>query len=72
MDFPATSTAVEEDRACMRAFTFMTRTQWILGHRRREGTCGTTVPTVPGIIGDRHELALAANSGAMIDDCADI
>eukprot|EP00959_Pyramimonas_sp_CCMP1952_P051593 1078232-Pyramimonas_sp.AAC.1 len=35
--------------------------------RRRKGTHGTTLSGVPGIFGDRHELALAANSGTIVD-----
>eukprot|EP00959_Pyramimonas_sp_CCMP1952_P036427 762542-Pyramimonas_sp.AAC.1 len=45
----------------------MTRDQWLLGQKRRKGTHGTTLSTVPGVFGDRHELAFAANSGTMID-----
>eukprot|EP00959_Pyramimonas_sp_CCMP1952_P172612 3606755-Pyramimonas_sp.AAC.1 len=33
-----------------------------------KGTYGTSVPIVQGAFGDCHELALAANSGAMIDE----
>eukprot|EP00959_Pyramimonas_sp_CCMP1952_P179157 3745216-Pyramimonas_sp.AAC.1 len=33
--------------------------------RRRNGMHGATLSEVPGLFGERHELALAANSGAM-------
>eukprot|EP00959_Pyramimonas_sp_CCMP1952_P400080 8382553-Pyramimonas_sp.AAC.1 len=39
-----------------------TRSQWVLDQRRR-----TCLSAVPGIFCERHELALAANSGTMID-----
>eukprot|EP00959_Pyramimonas_sp_CCMP1952_P386298 8095962-Pyramimonas_sp.AAC.1 len=46
----------------------MTRDQWVLDHRRRKGMHGTTLSAVPGVSGERHELALAANSGTRIDE----
>eukprot|EP00959_Pyramimonas_sp_CCMP1952_P015017 318010-Pyramimonas_sp.AAC.1 len=33
-----------------------------------KGLHGTTACEVPGLFGERHELALAANSGTMIND----
>eukprot|EP00959_Pyramimonas_sp_CCMP1952_P003334 69205-Pyramimonas_sp.AAC.1 len=49
----------------MNVFTSLTRNDWVLEQRRRNGMHGTTLSEVTGIFGERHELALAANSGAM-------
>eukprot|EP00959_Pyramimonas_sp_CCMP1952_P043521 910200-Pyramimonas_sp.AAC.1 len=57
----------EEARGYMNAFTSLSRNNWVLEQRRREGLRGTTVSEVPGLFGERHELALAANSGSMIN-----
>eukprot|EP00959_Pyramimonas_sp_CCMP1952_P319096 6676580-Pyramimonas_sp.AAC.1 len=57
----------EEARGYMNVFTSLTRNDWALEQRRRKGMHGTTMSEVPGAFGDRHELALAANSGAMAD-----
>eukprot|EP00959_Pyramimonas_sp_CCMP1952_P038693 809857-Pyramimonas_sp.AAC.1 len=51
----------------MNVFTSLTWNDWVLEQRRRNGMYGTTLSAVPGIFGERHELALAANSGAMVD-----
>eukprot|EP00959_Pyramimonas_sp_CCMP1952_P078464 1640065-Pyramimonas_sp.AAC.2 len=51
----------------MNVSTSLTRGQWVLGQRRRKGMHGSTLSDVPGIFGERHEVALAANSGAMLD-----
>eukprot|EP00959_Pyramimonas_sp_CCMP1952_P401622 8415350-Pyramimonas_sp.AAC.1 len=45
----------------------MTRGQWVLDQRRRKGMRGTALSAVLGIFGEKHELALAANSETMID-----
>eukprot|EP00959_Pyramimonas_sp_CCMP1952_P101686 2127337-Pyramimonas_sp.AAC.1 len=57
----------EEARGYMNVFTSLTRNDWVLEQRRRKVMYGTTLSAVPGIFGDRHGLALAANSGAMVD-----
>eukprot|EP00959_Pyramimonas_sp_CCMP1952_P082493 1723849-Pyramimonas_sp.AAC.1 len=57
----------EEARGCMNVFTSLTRNDWALEQRRRKGTHATTLAEVPGIFGESHELALAANSGTMVD-----
>eukprot|EP00959_Pyramimonas_sp_CCMP1952_P408669 8564505-Pyramimonas_sp.AAC.1 len=57
----------EEARGSMHVFTSLTRNEWVLEQRRRKGMHGTTLSDAPGIFGERHELALAANSGTMID-----
>eukprot|EP00959_Pyramimonas_sp_CCMP1952_P198693 4155972-Pyramimonas_sp.AAC.1 len=54
----------EEARGYMYVFTSSTRNEWALEQRRRKGMHGTTLCDVPGVFGERHELALAANSGA--------
>eukprot|EP00959_Pyramimonas_sp_CCMP1952_P044677 933337-Pyramimonas_sp.AAC.1 len=51
----------------MHVFTSLTRNDRAVEQRCRKGMHGTTLPEVPGIFGGRHELALAANSGAMLD-----
>eukprot|EP00959_Pyramimonas_sp_CCMP1952_P324060 6782266-Pyramimonas_sp.AAC.1 len=51
----------------MNVFTSLSRDDWVLEQRRRKGMHGTTLSEVPGIFGERHELALVANSGAMVD-----
>eukprot|EP00959_Pyramimonas_sp_CCMP1952_P280535 5864029-Pyramimonas_sp.AAC.1 len=38
---------------------------WSRGAAR--GMYGTTLSEVPGIFGERHELALSAHSGTMVD-----
>eukprot|EP00959_Pyramimonas_sp_CCMP1952_P268232 5608608-Pyramimonas_sp.AAC.1 len=50
----------------MNVFTSLTRNDWVLEQRRRKGMHGTTLSEGPGILGERHEQALAANSGAMV------
>eukprot|EP00959_Pyramimonas_sp_CCMP1952_P416785 8731863-Pyramimonas_sp.AAC.1 len=57
----------EEARGYMNVFTSLSRNDWVLEQRRRRGMCGTTLSEVPGLFGGRHELALAANSGTMVD-----
>eukprot|EP00959_Pyramimonas_sp_CCMP1952_P007707 160847-Pyramimonas_sp.AAC.1 len=52
----------EEARGYIGVFTPLTRDDWVLEQRRRKGLCGTTLSEGPGIFGERHELALAANS----------
>eukprot|EP00959_Pyramimonas_sp_CCMP1952_P299760 6269929-Pyramimonas_sp.AAC.1 len=59
--------AEEEARGYMNVFTSLSRNDWVLEQRRRKGLLGTTVSEVPGILGERHELALAAYSGTMIN-----
>eukprot|EP00959_Pyramimonas_sp_CCMP1952_P163727 3422913-Pyramimonas_sp.AAC.1 len=56
-----------EEEACgyMNVPTSLTRDDWALEQRRRKGMYGTTLSESPGILGERHELALAANSGTM-------
>eukprot|EP00959_Pyramimonas_sp_CCMP1952_P163726 3422912-Pyramimonas_sp.AAC.1 len=51
----------EEARGCMNFFTSPTRNDWVLEQRPRKGMHGATLSEVPGIFGERHELALAAN-----------
>eukprot|EP00959_Pyramimonas_sp_CCMP1952_P377031 7897303-Pyramimonas_sp.AAC.1 len=51
----------------MNVFTSLSRNDWALEQRRRKVLHGTTVSEVPGLFGERHELALAANSGTMIN-----
>eukprot|EP00959_Pyramimonas_sp_CCMP1952_P417256 8742211-Pyramimonas_sp.AAC.1 len=51
----------------MNVFTYLPRNDWVLEQRRRTGLHGTTAFEVPGLFGERHELALAANSGTMIN-----
>eukprot|EP00959_Pyramimonas_sp_CCMP1952_P325225 6807227-Pyramimonas_sp.AAC.1 len=51
----------------MKVFTSLARNDWVLEQRRRKGLRGATVSEVPGIFGERHELALAASSGSMIN-----
>eukprot|EP00959_Pyramimonas_sp_CCMP1952_P015163 320975-Pyramimonas_sp.AAC.1 len=51
----------------MNVFTSLTRNDWVLEQRRRKGMHSTTQSEVPGIFGERHELALAANSRTMVD-----
>eukprot|EP00959_Pyramimonas_sp_CCMP1952_P088574 1853077-Pyramimonas_sp.AAC.1 len=60
----------EEARGYMNAFTRLSRSDWVLEQRRRSGLHGATVSEVPRTFGERHELALAANSGTMINDTA--
>eukprot|EP00959_Pyramimonas_sp_CCMP1952_P109208 2284141-Pyramimonas_sp.AAC.1 len=55
----------------MNVFTSLSRNEWVLEQRHRKGLHGTTVPEVPGLFGERHELALAANSGTMTNDCTE-
>eukprot|EP00959_Pyramimonas_sp_CCMP1952_P206362 4315921-Pyramimonas_sp.AAC.1 len=55
-----------EARGYMNVSTSFSRNEWVLEQRRRKGTHDTTVSEVPGLFGERHELALAANSGTMI------
>eukprot|EP00959_Pyramimonas_sp_CCMP1952_P408835 8567767-Pyramimonas_sp.AAC.1 len=50
-----------------RASLHLTRDQWVLDRRRREGMRCATLSAAPGIFGERRELALAANSGHMVD-----
>eukprot|EP00959_Pyramimonas_sp_CCMP1952_P458867 9477331-Pyramimonas_sp.AAC.1 len=57
----------EEARGYMTAFTSLSRNEWVLEQRRREGLHGTRVSEVPGQSGEHHELALAADSGTMIN-----
>eukprot|EP00959_Pyramimonas_sp_CCMP1952_P365509 7654989-Pyramimonas_sp.AAC.1 len=40
--------------------------RWVLDQRRRSGMRGAALSAVPDIFGERHELALAANSGTML------
>eukprot|EP00959_Pyramimonas_sp_CCMP1952_P229896 4806640-Pyramimonas_sp.AAC.1 len=58
-------TTEEEARGYMNVFTFMSKNQWVPDQRCREGMHGAALSAVPGI--ERHELALAASSGTMID-----
>eukprot|EP00959_Pyramimonas_sp_CCMP1952_P072722 1519423-Pyramimonas_sp.AAC.1 len=51
----------EEARGDMNVFTSLSRDDWALEQRGRKGLHGTTVSGVPGLFGERHELALAAN-----------
>eukprot|EP00959_Pyramimonas_sp_CCMP1952_P345121 7227703-Pyramimonas_sp.AAC.1 len=51
----------------MHVFTSLSRNDWVLEQRRRKGMYGTTLSEVPGIFGERHEVALAADSGTMVD-----
>eukprot|EP00959_Pyramimonas_sp_CCMP1952_P281686 5887905-Pyramimonas_sp.AAC.1 len=51
----------EEARGYTDVFTSLSRNDWALEQRRRKGLHGTTVSEVPGLFGERHELALAAN-----------
>eukprot|EP00959_Pyramimonas_sp_CCMP1952_P468097 9492657-Pyramimonas_sp.AAC.1 len=57
----------EEARGCMNVFASLLRNDWVLEQRLRKGMYGTTLSEVPGIVGDRDELTLAANSGTMVD-----
>eukprot|EP00959_Pyramimonas_sp_CCMP1952_P312058 6531236-Pyramimonas_sp.AAC.1 len=57
----------KDPRGYMNAVTSLSRNDWALEQRRRRGLHGTTAPEVPGIFGERHELASAANSGIMIN-----
>eukprot|EP00959_Pyramimonas_sp_CCMP1952_P200574 4195336-Pyramimonas_sp.AAC.1 len=57
----------EGARGYMDVFTSLTRNELVLEQTRRKGMHGTTQSDVPGIFEDRHELALAANSGTMVD-----
>eukprot|EP00959_Pyramimonas_sp_CCMP1952_P230269 4814352-Pyramimonas_sp.AAC.1 len=57
----------EEARGYMQVFTPLSINGWALEQRCRKGLHGTTVSEVPGIFGERHELALAANRGTMIN-----
>eukprot|EP00959_Pyramimonas_sp_CCMP1952_P101273 2118677-Pyramimonas_sp.AAC.1 len=57
----------EEARGYMNIFIPLSRHEWALEHRRSKGLHGTTVFEVPGLLGGRHELALAANSGTMVN-----
>eukprot|EP00959_Pyramimonas_sp_CCMP1952_P255230 5330979-Pyramimonas_sp.AAC.1 len=66
--------AEEEARGHMNVLTSLSRNDWVLEQRRRKGMYGTTLSEVPGIFGERHELArerhelaLAANSWTMVD-----
>eukprot|EP00959_Pyramimonas_sp_CCMP1952_P266932 5580795-Pyramimonas_sp.AAC.1 len=52
----------EEGRGYMNVFTSLSRNDWVLELRRRKGLHGATVSGIHGIFGERHELALAANS----------
>eukprot|EP00959_Pyramimonas_sp_CCMP1952_P380680 7975756-Pyramimonas_sp.AAC.1 len=51
----------------MDAFTSLSRNDWVLEERRREGMHGATVPDMLGLFGERRELALAASSGNVIN-----
>eukprot|EP00959_Pyramimonas_sp_CCMP1952_P119762 2504154-Pyramimonas_sp.AAC.1 len=55
----------EEARGYMGVFTSLSRNDWALEQWRRKGLHGAALSEVPGIFGERHELALAANSGTM-------
>eukprot|EP00959_Pyramimonas_sp_CCMP1952_P090068 1885632-Pyramimonas_sp.AAC.1 len=57
----------DEARGYMNAIASLTRDKRALDQRRRKGMHGATWSAVPGIFGERHELALAANSGTMVD-----
>eukprot|EP00959_Pyramimonas_sp_CCMP1952_P097502 2038161-Pyramimonas_sp.AAC.1 len=57
----------EEARGYMNVSTSLSRNDWVLEQRRRKGMHGTTFSEVPGPFGGRRELALAANSGTMIN-----
>eukprot|EP00959_Pyramimonas_sp_CCMP1952_P384243 8052654-Pyramimonas_sp.AAC.1 len=57
----------EEALGYISVFTSLSRNEWVLGQRRRKGTHGTTLSDVPGVFGDRHELALAPTSGTTVD-----
>eukprot|EP00959_Pyramimonas_sp_CCMP1952_P207441 4339376-Pyramimonas_sp.AAC.1 len=59
--------AEEEARGYMNVFTSLSRNDWVLEQKRRKGMHGTTLSEVPGIFGERNGLALAANSGTMVD-----
>eukprot|EP00959_Pyramimonas_sp_CCMP1952_P199189 4166395-Pyramimonas_sp.AAC.1 len=58
-------TTEEEARGYMNVLTSLSRNKWVLEQRRRKGMYVTTMSEVPGIFGERHVLALAANSGTM-------
>eukprot|EP00959_Pyramimonas_sp_CCMP1952_P254318 5312425-Pyramimonas_sp.AAC.1 len=51
----------------MNVSTSLSRNNWVLEQSRRKGVHGTIVYDVPGLFGERHGLALAANSGTMIN-----
>eukprot|EP00959_Pyramimonas_sp_CCMP1952_P319139 6677575-Pyramimonas_sp.AAC.2 len=57
----------EEARGNMNVFASLPRIEWVLEQRRRKGTHGTALSDLPGIFGERPELALAANSGTLLD-----
>eukprot|EP00959_Pyramimonas_sp_CCMP1952_P425209 8906699-Pyramimonas_sp.AAC.1 len=65
--FERSPIAEGEARGCVNVFTSLSRNDWVLEQWRRKGMYGTTLSAVPAIFGERHELALAANSGAMVD-----
>eukprot|EP00959_Pyramimonas_sp_CCMP1952_P215893 4515906-Pyramimonas_sp.AAC.1 len=65
--FARVSVAEEEARGYMNVFTSLSRNHWVLEQRRRKGMRGTTLSEVSGFSDERHELALAANSGTMIN-----
>eukprot|EP00959_Pyramimonas_sp_CCMP1952_P023207 488213-Pyramimonas_sp.AAC.2 len=54
--------AEEEARGCINVFASLSRNDWVLDQGRRKGMHGTAVSEVPGLFGERHLLALAANS----------
>eukprot|EP00959_Pyramimonas_sp_CCMP1952_P453742 9468719-Pyramimonas_sp.AAC.1 len=64
--FEKNPTTKEEARGYMSVFTSLSRNDRVLEQRRRKGLHGTTVSECPGLFGERHEVALAANSGTMI------
>eukprot|EP00959_Pyramimonas_sp_CCMP1952_P324760 6797764-Pyramimonas_sp.AAC.1 len=59
--------AEAEARGYTNVFTPLTRSDLVLEQWRRKGLHGITLSEMPGIFGERHELALAANSGTTVD-----
>eukprot|EP00959_Pyramimonas_sp_CCMP1952_P057861 1207835-Pyramimonas_sp.AAC.1 len=64
--FEKNHTTEEEARGYTNVSTSLSRRDWALEQRRRRGMHGATLFGVPGLFGERRELALAANSGTMI------
>eukprot|EP00959_Pyramimonas_sp_CCMP1952_P175193 3661185-Pyramimonas_sp.AAC.1 len=55
----------EAARGYMKVSTSLSRKDWVLEQRRHKGLHGATISEVPGIFGQRHVLALVANSGTI-------
>jgi len=68
LDYPMTQ---QEHMAWFSSCTHLRKQEWVLEQRRRRDEVGTTLTTVEGAYpyaGERLTLALAANTGTVIDN----